>query len=117
VVGGSTFERNLSNPSEASASGFPENRYEALEESRRFLGLTESDFRSLLKVLCRTEFGILDFSFGKVAFALSASGVEGVCLNVGLEEGPIEKSTMYKFKLSEHGLTRKQSGLDDFGGE
>jgi len=110
-------ERNLSDPFEASVSAFPENRYEALEETRRFLGLTESDFRSLLKVLCRTEFGILDFSFGKVTIALSASGDEGVCLNVGLEQGPIEKSTAYKFKLSELELTRKQSRLEDFGGE
>jgi hypothetical protein len=117
VVGDFLSKGKMSVPSHLSASGFPENRYEALEESRRLLGLTESDFRSLLKILCRTEFGVLDFSFGKVTIALNACGDEAVCLNVSLEQGSIEKSTVYKFKLSELGLTKKQSRLEDFGGE
>jgi hypothetical protein len=99
------------------ASSFPENRYEALEESRRLLGLTESDFRSVLKVLCRTEFGTLNFSFGKVSISLSTDGDEEVCLSVGLGQGQVEKSAEYKFRLSELGLPRKQKRLEDFGGE
>ena len=103
--------------SSSSASRFPENRYEVLEESRKLLGLTASDFRSLLKVLCRTEFGMLDFSFGKVTICLSASGDEEICLSVGLEQGPVGKSMVCKFKPSELGIAEKQNKLEDFGGE
>lgn len=101
----------------SSTSGFPENRYEALEESRRLLSLTESDFRSLLRVLSRTDFGTLNFSFGKVAISLSAGGDEEVCLTVGLGQGPVEKSAEYTFHFSELGLSIKQRKLQDFGAE
>jgi hypothetical protein len=117
LVGDEMFGKNSDYSSQPSGSGFPENRYEALEESRRFLGLTESDFRCVLKVLCRTEFGMLNFSFGKVSISLSTDGDEEVCLSVGLGQGPVEKSAEYKFRMSELGLSRKQKRLEDFEGE
>jgi hypothetical protein len=111
------FKNDLKSHFMASSSGFPENRYEALEESRRLLSLTESDFRSLLGVLSRTDFGTLDFSLGKIAISLSVSGDEEVCLTVGLGQGRIEKSAEYTFHLSELGLSKKQRKLQDFGDE
>lgn len=100
-----------------SVSGFPENRYEALDESRRLLGLVDSDFRTLLRVLCRTEFGTLDFNFGKVSVSLTACGDDGVCLTVRLGHGPVEKSAEYTFSPHELGLPKKHMRLHDFGEE
>jgi hypothetical protein len=117
LVGDEMFKNNSDCSSQASSSGFPENRYEALEESRRLLGLTEPDFHSVLKVLCRTKYGTLDFSLGKVSISLSTYGDEEVFLSVGLGQGPVEKSAEYKFHPSELGLSRKQKRLEDFGEE
>jgi len=103
--------------SEISVSDFPHNRYEALEESRRLLGIAEPDFRSLLKVIGRAEFGTLDFSFGKVSISLNSCGEGEVCLRVGLEHGSIGKSAEYTFRLSELGLPWEHRRLHDFGGE
>ena len=115
MAGDEMSEKNLD--CSIQASGFPENRYEALEESRRLLGLTESDFRSMLKVLGRSEYGTLDFSLGKVSISLSTYGDEEVSLSVNLEQRSIGKSAEYKFQLSELGLSKKQKKLQDFGEE
>lgn len=52
-----------------------------------------------------------------MSISLSTYGDEVVCLNVELGQGPVEKSTEYKFHPSELGLSRKQKRLEDFGGE
>jgi hypothetical protein len=117
LVGDEVFGKNSDCSSQPSSSGFPENRYEALEESRRLLGLTESDFRSMLKVLCRTEYSTLNFSLGEMSISLSTYGDEAVCLSVELEQGRVEKSTEYRFHPGELGLSRKQKRLEDFGDE
>lgn len=96
---------------------FPRNRYEALEESRRLLGIAEPDFRSLLKIIGRAEHGILDFACGKLSLSLSSFGDDAVHLNLCSEYGPIEKCTEYKFRLSELGIPQKQRKLHDFGEE
>jgi len=100
-----------------SVSDFPHNRYEALEESRRLLGIAEPAFSSLLNVIGRAEYGILHFSFGKVSISFNSCGEGEVCLGVGWEHGPIGKSAEYKFQLSELGIQQKQRRLHDFGGE
>ena len=100
-----------------SVSDFPHNRYEALEESRRLLGIAEPAFSSLLNVIGRAEYGILHFTFGKVSISFNSCGEGEVCLGVGWEHGPIEKSAEYKFQLSELGLPQKQRRLHDFGEE
>jgi hypothetical protein len=99
---------------QALVSGFPENRYEALEESRRLLGLNDSDFRTLLKVLCRTECGTLDFSFGNVSICLSSCGDNEVHLTLGLGNGPVEKSADYRFRSHELGVPKKHKKVHDF---
>jgi hypothetical protein len=103
--------------SEISVSDFPHNRYEALEESRRLLGIAEPDFSSLLKIIGRAEYGTLDFSCGRLSISLSSCGDNEVHLNLGLGHGPIERSAEYKFQLSELGIQQKQRRLHDFGGE
>jgi hypothetical protein len=115
MVGAEMNEENLD--CSYRASGFPENRYEALEESRRLLGLTESDFRSLLRILCRTEYSNLDFSLGRVTISLSTYGDDEVCLNIGLGHGIREESIEYKFRSGELGCAKKQRRLHDFGEE
>ena len=103
--------------SQISVSDFPQNRYEALEESRRLLGIAEPDFSSLLKIVGRTEYGTLDFSCGKLSISLSSCGDDEVHLNLELGHGSIERSAEYKFQLSELGIQQKQRKLHDFGEE
>lgn len=102
---------------EKSVSDFPHNHYEALEESRQLLGIAEPHFSSLLKIIGRAEYGTLHFSCGKLSISLNSYGEGEVCLGVGLEHGPIEKSAEYKFQLSELGFPQKQRKLHDFGEE
>jgi hypothetical protein len=84
----------------------------------RALGLSDKDFRVLLKVLCRTECGTLAFSFGNVSICLSSSGDNEVYLTVGLGNGRVEKSADYKFRSHELGVPKKHKKVNDFeGGE
>ncbi|HUW48296.1 MAG TPA: hypothetical protein VMW36_06105, partial [Patescibacteria group bacterium] len=58
--------------SEISVSDFPHDRYEALEESRRLLGIAELDFSSLFKIIGRAEYGTLHFSCGKLSISFNS---------------------------------------------
>jgi hypothetical protein len=103
--------------SELSISDFPHNRYEALEESRRLLGIAKPDFNSLLKIIGKAEYGTLDFSRGKLSISLSSCGDDEVHLNLSSGYGPMERSAEYKFQLNELGFPQKQRKLHDFGEE
>lgn len=108
------FGKNSDYSCQVSGSGFPENRYEALEESRKLLGLNESDFHSMLMVLSRTDYGTLDFSLGQVSISLRRNFGEEVSLGVSLGQRSMEKSAEYTFQLCELGLSKKQTKLGDF---
>jgi hypothetical protein len=62
--------------SEVSSFVFPENRFEAIEEIRRLLGLTEGDFACMIRLLCKSCYGNLNFVFGAVSIALSSQEEE-----------------------------------------
>jgi len=103
-----------------SASGFPRNRYVALEESRKLLGLTADEFNALLKILCKSEFSSLDFDFGALSISFNTRalyGDEEVCLTFQLERKRFTRSVGYKFRPSDFGLFEKQLRLEDLGEE
>lgn len=97
------------------ASGFPENRYEALEESRKLLGMTAKDFNCFLKVLCKSDYGDIHFDLGNilVSFFVVHSRFS---LTFSLTHRRLERSIEYKFKLDDIGFPKKQNeveGLED----
>jgi len=114
------FEKNSSDQFKASFSGFPKNRYVALEESRKLLGLTADEFSGLLKTLCKSNFSSLDFDFGALSISFNTRGLYGdeeVCLTFQLERKRSERSVGYKFRPSDFGLFEKQLRLKDLGEE
>lgn len=101
-------------PIEVSSSVFPENRFEAMEEIRRLLGLTDSDFACMIRLLCKSCYSNLNFVFGAVSIALS-SQEEEVCLEFSLsQERRFARSVEYWFKPSDLGVYKKQRKISDF---
>jgi hypothetical protein len=115
MVGDSLPERDCGSPCRASDSGFPENRYDALEESRKLLGLTAQDLSCILRVLCKSEFSNLDFDFGSLSISFCTYGDEEICLTFQLEQEGCERSTEYKFRSSDFGVSKKQKRPSDSG--
>jgi len=94
-------------------SDFPQNRYEALEESKRLLGISETAFCSLLETIGKADYSQLDFSLGDISLSFCSYGKCEVCLKLGFIRGPLEKCAEYTFQLCEIGLQRQKT-LHDF---
>ena len=100
--------------SEVSSPVFPENRFEAIEEIRRLLGLTDNDFACMIKLLCKSCFSNLNFEFGSLSVALHAHGDEEISLSFDLMRERFSRSVEYWFKPSDLGVHKKQKKINDF---
>lgn len=110
------FGKNLGGQFLDIVSGFPENRYKALEESRKLLGLTAEEYRCFLKALCKSEYSDVNFNFGNLSITFDTY-FEELSLTFHLKKKGFERSAEYKFKPSDLGLPKKQKKLEDFGDE
>ena len=106
------------NPSELAGSVFPENRFEAVEEIGRLLGLTPDNFAFMLKLLCKSCFSNLSFDFGDLSVELhghsALCGDEEISLSFSLRRERFARSVEYWFKPSDLGVHAKQRRINDF---
>jgi len=110
-----------SDSSEVTSPVFPENRFEAIEETRRLLGLTPDNFAFILKLLCKSCFSNLNFDFGDLSVELhghnALCGDEEISLSFNLRRERFARSVEYSFKPSDLGVRDTQKRINYFGGE
>jgi len=111
------LEKDIISQFRVSDLDFPANRYDALEECRKLLGLKAHDFSCLLRILCKAELGSLVFDFGSLSVHFCAFEDEGISLTFEFGQKELTKIAGYRFKPSDFGISKKGKRLEDQGGE
>ncbi|MDI6904593.1 MAG: hypothetical protein QMD13_03765 [Candidatus Bathyarchaeia archaeon] len=90
----------------------PENRFTVLEEVQKVLGFREVEWKCLLNVFRKAEFGMLHFNLGNITVALTRSEEEEkLHLYLEWKKEKMEKSVIYTYSLTELETLRKKKQL------
>ena len=86
--------------------GFPENRFEVLDELLRFFDFNKIDLRLVLRVLIYSSDGCLAFCFGDVNIEFSRSihwsgDSNAINLSIELETDDLKRSFEYEYNIKD----------------
>lgn len=108
---------------EGFASKFPDNRYVALEQTQKLLGFNHLEWKFLLELLSKIDFGWLVFRFGDIeaTFTKHEEERDRIYLHLELRKDKTEHSIIYTFGLNELRILEKkkqnQLKINSFGVE
>ena len=113
-------EESADESPETFAPEFPENRYIALEEVQKLLGLKEIEWYSLFRIFRKADDSCLEFHVGDltIQFALRSGDEKKVHLSLEFQSDTVGRSITYEFGLNElEALAkRKQLEIESVGG-
>jgi hypothetical protein len=83
-------------------SNLSDNRYVALEETRRLLGFKKSEWKSLLAALSKTDNGWFEFMRGDLTVLFEKfADIDEMHLEIKFDKDKVVKTINYAYDLSE----------------
>ncbi len=82
--------------------GFPDNRYDAIEEIRALLGFKKAEWKALLNALSKTDNGWLQYMFGDVTVDIKKFvDIDELAIQIEKKTKGTTKSLKYVFDLAD----------------